>query len=137
MKIKDNAVFVNKNLMEVITMTKKEAVENHRKMWRLIAEETLKRKRKVFKNEYLSLYNIQDIVDECFCCEYASQITNEVCSMCPIIWPGGSCHGENGLYATFSRARTFKQHAELAHIISVLPERETTVFDIMEDDSND
>ena len=33
-------------------MTKKEAVENHRKMWRWIAEKTLERKRKVWKYEY-------------------------------------------------------------------------------------
>ena len=32
-------------------MTKKEAVENHRKMWRWIAEETVKRKSKVFKKK--------------------------------------------------------------------------------------
>lgn len=116
-------------------MTKKEAVENHRKMWRWIAEETLKRERKVYKDEYLSLlYHIQDINGECFCCEYVSQLTYDACSMCPITWPGGSCCGKNGLYTKFGRARTLKQRAELAHIISELPERETNKFDIVEVD---
>lgn len=116
-------------------MTKKEAVENHRKMWRWIAEETLKRERKVFKGEYLSpLYHNQNITNDCFCCEYVFQFTNEACSMCPITWPGGCCCGGNGLYTKFIRARTLKQRAELAHIISELPERETNKFDIVEVD---
>ena len=33
-------------------MTKKKAVENHRKMWWWIAEKTLERERKVWKYEY-------------------------------------------------------------------------------------
>lgn len=114
-------------------MTKKEAVENHRKMWRWIAEETLKRQRKVFKDEYLYLA-YEDITNECFCCEYVSQFTNEACAICPITWPNGRCGGANGLYAKFIHAESLKQRAELAYIISELPERKTTVFDIVEDD---
>lgn len=112
-------------------MTKKEAVENHRKMWRWIAEETLKRQRKVFKDEYLSLV-YEDIINDCFCCEYVSQFTDECCSICPITWPGGRCSGYNGLYTKFTYAGTLEQRAELAHTISELPERETNAFDIVE-----
>lgn len=123
-------------------MTKKEAVENHRKMWRWIAEETLKRKRKVFKGEYLlQLYDNQliyeDITNECFCCEYVSQFIYDVCDRCPITWPGGCCNGENGLYEKFTYANSLEQCAKIARIISELPERETTVFDIVEDDQRD
>lgn len=33
-------------------MTRKEAIENHRKMWNWIADETVKQQRKVLKSEY-------------------------------------------------------------------------------------
>lgn len=131
-------------------MTKKEAVENHRKMWKWIAEETLKREKKVFKGEYLSLlynnqYKYDDIHNDCFCCEYVSQFTNDEgfcceyelqlsdpCSICPITWCGGCCCGENGLYTKFGHANSSKESAEIARIISELPERETNTFDIVE-----
>ena len=119
-------------------MTKKEAVENHRKMWRWIAEETFKRQRKVFKDEYLSLlYDNQHISYECFCCEYVSQFLTGICSICPITWPGGRCYGENGLYTKFSCTSSLKQRVEIARLISELPERKTSVFDIVEGDQRD
>ena len=123
-------------------MTKKEAVENHRKMWRWIAEETLKKEIKVIKSDYLSLiydnqHIYEDITNECFCCEYVSQFIYDVCDRCPITWPGGCCIGENGLYEKFTYANSLKQRAKLAHMISELPERETSVFDIVESDQHD
>lgn len=63
-------------------------------MWRWIAEETFREKRKVYKHEYLlklygHQYEYDDICNECFCCEYVSQFTNEECHSCPIAWPTG------------------------------------------------
>lgn len=120
-------------------MTKKEAVENHRKMWRWIAEETLREKRKVYKYEYLlklygHQYEYDDICNECFCCEYASQFTNDECHICPVVWPTGFCGARDGLYAKFVDTKSLKQRAEIARVISELPERETTVFDVVEVD---
>jgi hypothetical protein len=113
-------------------MTKKEAVEHHRKMWRWIAEDTVIRKDKVFKSEYLTTTDSNYLLNDCFCCEYVSQFTNDNCIICPIVWPGGSCCGKTGLYTKFVNAKSLKQRAEIARIISELPERETNKFDIVE-----
>lgn len=55
-------------------LTKEKAIEEHRKMWNWIADETLKQKRKVNENEYFQHLNLTDIPkDNSFISEYIMQ----------------------------------------------------------------
>lgn len=117
-------------------LTKKQAVEEHRKMWRWIAEETEKQKRVITKEEYLSLY-YKDIylVNAWFCCEYSVQ-QGGLCKKCPINWDSECdkymcCDKTNfeddNLYALWTEAgdtENWKKAAEVARQIAELPESE-------------
>lgn len=125
-------------------LTKEQAIAEHRKMWRWIAEETEKRREIVYKGEYLIKYfPDDDIYYSCFCCEYAiqkmlfendrgSKIDNK-CTFCPIDWGGEvnafMCERKDlstknrGLYFLWVRTNDWKEAAELAREIAELPER--------------
>lgn len=65
-------------------LTKEQAIEEHRKMWRWIAIETQKRQIPVKKEEYLKKYfPDESIIKNCFCCEYDGF---SECAYCPIYW---------------------------------------------------
>lgn len=117
-------------------MTKKEAVENHRKMWRWIAEKTIERKRKVWKDEYFGENKLDPPFNDCFCCDYVSQFIGEICARCPINWEGGHCM--NSYYSDWlNREYPYWFYAHCADLIANLPERETEDFDIMEEDEDE
>lgn len=116
-------------------MTKKEAVENHRKMWRWIAKKTLERKRKVWKDEYFEENKLDPTINDCFCCEYASQIIAFDCVKCPINWENKLC--TNSCYADWSDCDSYRYCAYYADLIANLPERETEYFDIVEEDEDE
>lgn len=71
-----------------------EAIENHRKMWNWIADETEKRKEVVNKSVYFEENEINRCKFYCFCCQYAidnGYITKygskrRDCRLCPIDW---------------------------------------------------
>ena len=75
-------------------LTFEEAIENHKKMWNWIADETLNRKKTVTKSDYFKENNIEECYNYCFCCQYAtdnSDITQlglemKNCMICPIDW---------------------------------------------------
>ncbi|MDO5399307.1 MAG: hypothetical protein Q4G33_15440 [bacterium] len=98
-------------------MTKQEAIENHRKMWRWIAEQTRIRKRIVSKNEYFDTFGIPYISTCCYCCEYAEN----TCSNCPIEWNRRYCMDSE--YAKWLYADTWQEAAHWAEVIAELPER--------------
>ena len=112
-------------------ITKSEAIENHRKMWNWIAEETLRQKCIVEKEEYFEAHGITDIPRyKCYCCEYDYSEAGFCCSNCPIEWGGifNSCNdrdkfGDNGLYALWYKTTDYIKAAELAKQIAELPER--------------
>ncbi len=109
-------------------ITKSEAIENHRKMWNWIADETLKQKCVVDKQDYFETHEMTDIpFSYCYCCEYACR----ECSHCPIDWGGefGGCvsrdniDDERGLYILWCKEPDYIKAAELAKQIAELPER--------------
>ena len=75
-------------------LTREEAIQEHRKMWTWIAEETLKQKRKVTKEDYFLHFQIKDIPKgNCYLCEYTFQFIEKSdlkfiihCSFCPVYW---------------------------------------------------
>ena len=112
-------------------MTKMEAVENHRKMWRWIAEKTLERKRKVWKYEYFEENKLDPPINYCFCCEYTSQFKDD-CEKCPIKWDNTYCM--DSCYVDWSEWEdSYRGCAYYANVIANLPERETEDFDIVEE----
>ena len=131
------------------TLTKNEAIQLHKKMWRWIAKETKKQGRKVKECEYFEAMRIDenDIpFKKCYCCEFVSQLRKrhhkEHCfcyELCPLDW--GVRHEMGYIFASCSEIKYpskstkdgyFKQWleeensekaAKLARIIAKLPEK--------------
>ena len=130
------------------TLTKDEAIEQHRKLWRWIADETKKQGRIVDKNEYFEAMGIdeKDIpFNDCYCCEFDIQARDVEsfcghCEKCPLDWGAGYEPGyifalcseikytsnsiEAGYFEQWQDTRSFKVAAFLARIIAELPEKE-------------
>lgn len=135
-------------------LTKKQAIEEHRKMWNWIAD-AIKNQEACsavvshydwnslivyLKRNYLLIYKGQkykDIRSHCFCCEYANNVRNNTyydnnfCSYCPVIWSGstGGCCDEYGEYeeltSLYGYSDEIREKAyKLALKIANLPERE-------------
>lgn len=110
-------------------MTREEAIANHRKMWRWIADETERRQCVVDKSNYFNAMGIPGKdrpLAQCYCCEYANDNSegNYDCALCPIEWPTGSC-GQGGLYHQWFYAYgNWRESAALARRIAELPEKE-------------
>lgn len=119
-----------------MNLTKKQAVEEHRKMWNWITERFKEEDRKsieCLKSEYLiKFFKNEDIDNECFCCEYLNNFGDEQhCTMCPIIWleEGGTCM--YNLYIELSDQNHPLVNAAIAERIANLPERPDEEWDIL------
>lgn len=114
-----------------MNLTFDQAIEEHRKMWNWIANETLKRKRVITKKDYLYRYPDLDLENECFLCEYVFNNMNCDCDYCPVTWrnsddSGKYCCSTDALYLKFTIARDNNDHKEAAIIarkIAELPSR--------------
>lgn len=108
-------------------ITKAEAILNHRKLWRWIAKQTRKLKRKVEQSEYFDHYNIsykyRPFCDS-YACHYDTQFGDD-CTHCPINWGDGTC-GTIGLPLSEwidCDPDDWERAAELADKIAELPEK--------------
>lgn len=129
-------------------LTKKQAIEEHRKMWNWIAN-AIKNKQDWsvvescynwsslivdLKRHYLLNYEGQkykDIRAYCFCCEYNSCYDDGLCRYCPVIWSGsnGGCCDEYGEYEELVSLHGYSdENRRKAYILALkianLPERE-------------
>lgn len=133
-------------------LTKKQAIEEHRKMWSWIAD-AIKNVEDLpavvsyydwnslivkLKRHYLLNYKGQkykDIYTHCFCCEYADNIAHYdddiICRYCPVIWSDstGGCCDECGEYTELVSLDGYSDEIrekayKLALKIANLPERE-------------
>ena len=122
-------------------LTKKQAVEEHRKMWKWIGNEIarLHVRMNIFdlKKEYLFIHNKPIITDDCFCCAYVNGIfIDRFCNVCPLIWPGNSAYcGSGGLFTQICCEQDWIKQADLAYQIADLPEREDKIFDFLEEEN--
>lgn len=114
-------------------LTKEQAIENHRKMWNWIADETLKQKRIIRKKEYFSANNISSSCIpfyECYCCEYSTKNCRRDCSKCPIKWENGDCiAGEFSDWTEACIVNNYTKAAKLARIIAYLPENKQSLME--------
>lgn len=126
-------------------LTFNEAIENHRKMWNWIADETDRKKGIVSKEDYFKKNNIEKCYCYCYCCEYAKENNNIVdergkiekdCRICPIDWGieaefhrSTQCSEYNTLYDLWRKAVDlweWKTAAIYASQIANLPVRQIT-----------
>lgn len=129
-------------------LTKKQAIEEHRKMWTWIAERIKKysvRELKsfpdwtnviIFLKQSYTLNMKISILNNCFCCEYTRMKMGEdfYCypcgETCPLVWGGNNSIGCMGAeYGTFeSLKRISTKNKEIAYQralkIANLPEKE-------------
>lgn len=108
-------------------LTREQAIAEHRKMWHWIAEETERRRRKVYKHEYTNMFfPNNDITNDCFCCTYDKQFYWD-CKRCPIEWDPIEkdicCNDYNALYYRWRKTNNWQEAAALARQIAELPER--------------
>lgn len=120
-------------------LTREEAIENHRKMWNWIADETEKRKRKVKKIEYFYEHMLDFCFVNCYCCQYVYGDDGDYavlftkCDLCPIEWGvktndcicDESCLNGESLFCKFVNTYSddYKNAAKYAREIANLPER--------------
>lgn len=117
-------------------MTKQEAIDNHRQMWRWIAEKTRERRKAVDKIDYFYETGQMDVKPKfsCWCCEYARSVCNNdnivgghraYCYLCPIQWIGDNCTADTSEYHMWLisfYADDWEEAARWAAVIAELPE---------------
>ena len=119
-------------------LTREQALNEHRKMWNWIADETEKRGYKVSKRDYLyrkrGFHEL--LFNDCFCCEYALSAMKKgadtTCSMCPIDWgideTGKHITCLSSVYDKWNNATNPINAAQLARQIAELPERTDNIL---------
>lgn len=115
-------------------LNKEQAIHEHRKMWRWLAEfyaaidRWHKKSMSIVdaKEIYLFFKKYEDICSDCFCCEYVAQADIH-CRECPVVWHNKlgvnadhCCDGEFGIIFDLSDAKAI---SKMCRIISELPER--------------
>lgn len=96
-------------------LTREQAIAEHRKMWRWLAEHPNKN-----KADYLLGEKQIRVLNLCFLCQY----TGGKCAKCPLDWENECCCDEGDLYDKWGRIQNARKKAELAKQIAELPERE-------------
>lgn len=114
-------------------LTFDEAIENHRKMWNWIADETEKRKVPMEEKDYFEENGVLDAFMESFCCEYGSGFVANTsgiakCMYCPIDWGVENygmvdCEEYGSLYYNWKHCIDYKKCAKYARQIANLPAR--------------
>lgn len=122
-------------------LTKERAVQLHRELWTSIAEGTRELQNPVGKvTEMTSMgFDVFDVFNQCFCCEYAVNAASQqqiMCDACPLCWPDGMCTVDTydsdgkchhtGLYDLWYdayRRNDWRQAAFFATQIANLPEK--------------
>ena len=106
-------------------LTKEHAIQEHRKMWNWIAdqyENGCNERVGYLKFKYLKLNGFNNILDNCFCCEYDKQHRG-LCRSCPLIWNSGVCFENGSEYDCIRSIWDNKERAIISRQIANLPER--------------
>ena len=110
-------------------ITLKEAIDNFRKQWNWMADETLIQERKVEKEEYFNAHSINEEDRLRICCYLCEFVGSRPCIKCPVKWPGeaGNCSDrdtrfdDRGLYEQWAHTIDYEKAARLAREIANLP----------------
>lgn len=115
-------------------LTRKRAIEEHRKMWNWIADETEKRNKIITKEDYFAEHSGLRICGyvpniNCWCCEYVI-FNSSGCKSCPILWllddkyKYATCTDEQSPFHKWAESISIMVRAHYAREIANLPERE-------------
>ena len=105
---------------------RKKAIENHRKMWRWLAEHPDKR-----KFEYLEMHDPKaDLHNDCYLCNYAKNKAlykdgncDWICDYCPLCWGYTFCASYGAPFSEWAETASLKYRAVIAKHIAELLER--------------
>lgn len=104
-------------------MTRREAIEKHREMWRWLAKNPGR-----WKADYLEKFDPEANPHNCcYLCEYVAENYSEGCKYCPVEWLGGVCFNDGALYSKWLDAMLGEDYtcaAEIVKQIAELPEKE-------------
>lgn len=112
-------------------LTKKKAIELHRRLWDWLVQNPMKEKWD-WSNWEKNGGDIPKCKNDCFLCGYvinqpggADDDGNPDCELCPLDWPKGSCvfWDDGGLFNKWAYAKTPKTKKKYAILIRDLPER--------------
>ena len=108
-------------------------IKEHRKMWGWISRETMIRKEKVLKEDYIKILPlwkrlITKLHHDCFMCAY----TKGECGYCPLIWceddeDGGLCIYVNSIFSLWFDEKDWNKAAFYAQEIADLPEKKSNI----------
>ena len=118
-------------------LTREQAITEHRKMWRWIAEQ-YENESDISPHQLKKIYLLKNgygdsflILNRCFLCEYAKELWYAECRSCPLIWGTTDCMGNSdehsGLYGQLIDCylnRDIEKCAQLARQIAELPEKQ-------------
>lgn len=113
-------------------LTREQAIAEHRKMWRWLAERPNKSKSDYL--EIMEIYNNYRLRNRCFLCTYAKAEAErqklsrfEMCDYCPLDWGGNGCNeASDSLYETWvlcGDVCDYIGRTDAAMQIAELPER--------------
>lgn len=104
----------------MLELTREEAIKRHRMLWNWIADETLRQKRFVGKQEAFAHFGWPDILNHCWCCEYS----DAGCHLCLVDWGTEfGCESNNSVYLMWICSNSYESAAKYAREIAKLPER--------------
>lgn len=106
-------------------LTREQAIEEHRKMWRWLAENPTKYKRDyVLEESNGNGINTEGMINYWSLCTYAAFD----CEACPLDWDGGCCYSfredEDSLYDKwifYGEIHNYNERAKIARQIAELP----------------
>ena len=106
-------------------MTKQEALENHRHMWRWIAEQTRIEKRFICEEDYFKAFKKvhKPLLLNRYGCEYIVNNAIQSCEDCIVKWNDYSCMNPHSEYLEWLYSKTWEEATYWAKIIAELPER--------------
>lgn len=128
-------------------LTREEAIAEHRKMWNWIADNSEYYGRVMQKSHYMVQHGFENILNDCFCCEYSKYFSHlgfGLCDSCPLIWYEGQeevplppstfhcyCFTKGSPYYELSRLETEKnveEFAAKAREIANLKQKQVDIF---------
>lgn len=108
-------------------------IKEHRKMWSWISSESLIRKEKVLKDDYIKVLSLWKRIlikpyHDCFMCAY----TKGECGYCPLIWceddeENGLCVYDESISSKWFEVKDWVKAGIYARMIADLPEKKSNI----------
>lgn len=103
-------------------LTKEEAISRHRLMWNYIADESVRARTRIDKDDALDHFGWKETpFNRCWCCEYADQTykrwcPHNLCAYCPLDFAKGNANGVKYCSTGYTDANGTRQDGSIAVI---------------------